>query len=71
MAMTDIKTQVRALHAFIGDTVSGSGETIVCVSVGVRTPRGKVDVVLEKNGRRRTATWGASTIIGVISKVTP
>jgi hypothetical protein len=65
-----IKIPVRALHAFIGDTVSGSGETIITVSVGVRTPRGKVDIVLEKNGRRRTGTWGANTIIGVISKVT-
>ena len=64
-----VKTPASTLHAFIGDTVSGSGETIICVSVGIRTPRGKVDIVLEKNGHRRTATWGASTIIGVITKV--
>jgi hypothetical protein len=68
MIAQTIKTPVRALHAFIGDIISGSGETIICVSVGVRTPRGKVDVVLEKNGRRRTATWGANTIVGVLER---
>jgi hypothetical protein len=50
-----------------GDQV-GSGETIVNVSAGVRTPRGKVEVVLEKGGRRRSAIWGASTVINVQRK---
>ena len=47
-----------------GDQV-GSGETIVSVSAGVRTPRGKVEVTLEKDGRCRRALWGAYTIINV------
>lgn len=51
-----------------GDVVS-SGETILSVSAGVRTPRGKVEVVLSKDGRRRLAIWGAHTIITIRSRV--
>lgn len=47
-----------------GDVV-GSGETVVNVSAGVRTPRGKVEVTLEKDGERRLAVWGAYTLINV------
>jgi hypothetical protein len=47
-----------------GDQV-GSGETIVSVSAGVRTPRGMVEVTLEKDGRYRRALWGAFTVINV------
>jgi hypothetical protein len=47
-----------------GDHVA-SGETIVSVSAGVRTPRGMVEVTLEKDGRYRRALWGAFTIITV------
>jgi hypothetical protein len=47
-----------------GDVV-GSGETVVCVSAGARTPRGKVEVTLEKNGQRRTSLWGSYTLINV------
>jgi hypothetical protein len=49
------KTPARYLHP--GD-VTGSGETVRTVSAGVRTPRGKVEVILEKDGRRRMAVWG-------------
>jgi hypothetical protein len=56
------KLPARALQS--GDQV-GSGETIVSVSAGVRTPRGKVEVTLERNGRCRRALWGAYTIINV------
>jgi hypothetical protein len=47
-----------------GDQV-GSGETIVSVSAGVRTPRGKVEVTLEKGEHSRFALWGAHTVINV------
>lgn len=52
-----------------GDQV-GAGETIVRVSAGLRTPRGKVEVTLEKDGRRRTSLWGAATIVN-ISRTAP
>lgn len=57
-------TKVPARYLAKGDQV-GSGETIVNVAVGVRTPRGKVEVTLEKDGQRRCAIWGASTVITV------
>jgi hypothetical protein len=57
-----IKVPARALQR--GD-VTGSGETVVSVSAGVRTPRGKVDVILDKGERRRMSLWCASTIISV------
>lgn len=56
------KVQARALQ--VGD-VLGSGETVVSVSAGLRTPPGKVEVTLAKGERRRTSTWGASTLINV------
>jgi hypothetical protein len=57
-----IRTAARALQR--GDVV-GSGDVVVCVSIGVRTPRGKVEVTLERAGRSRLAVWGASTLIAV------
>lgn len=45
-----------------GDQV-GSGENVVSVSAGVRPPRGKVEVILAKNGHRRLSIWRASTVI--------
>jgi len=59
-----IPQKVCARYLLPGDVV-GSGETIVRVSAGVRTPRGKVEVTLEKNGQRRTSLWGAYTMINV------
>lgn len=44
---------------------AGSGETVVSVSARVRTPRGKVDVILDRGGKSRAATWGAHTEISV------
>jgi hypothetical protein len=63
-----MKVPVRCLMP--GDQV-GSGETIVGVSAGVRTPRGKVEVALEKNGRRRTSLWGAATNVSVSRSAVP
>lgn len=60
--MQSHKLPARALLS--GDQV-GSGEIVVSVSAGIRTPRGKVEVTLEKDGRRRTSLWGASTLINI------
>ena len=56
--------RVQARHLLRGD-ITGSGETVLSVSVGARTPRGKVEVSLEKGARQRTAFWNGQTIIGV------
>jgi hypothetical protein len=56
------KVPARAMQP--GDIV-GSGEMIVCVQAGARTPRGRVEVVLEKDGRRRMSVWGAASLINV------
>lgn len=45
--------------------VTGSNETVLGVSAGVATPRGKVEVFLDKAGRQRKAIWNAGTIIVV------
>lgn len=58
------KEKVPARYMLPGDR-TGSGETVVWVGIGVRTPRGKVEVLLENNGSRRLAIWGASTLINV------
>jgi hypothetical protein len=59
------KQKVLARHLLNGDRLS-SGEIIVAVSRGARTPPGKVEVTLEKDGRRRTPLWGASTTINIL-----
>lgn len=56
--------KVQARYLKDGDKV-GSGETVVRVSAGARTPSGKVEVTLERDGRRRTSTWGSYTEINV------
>lgn len=51
-------------RALLAGDIVGSGETVLRVSAGVRTPRGKVDVRLRRpDGRERVAQWGASTVI--------
>jgi hypothetical protein len=57
-----IAIQVPARALIAGDVV-GSGETIVTVQRGARTPAGKVEVVLDSDGIRRRSTWSASTLI--------
>lgn len=56
--------QVPARYLSKGD-LTGSGEIIVNVSAGIRTPPGRVEVTLEKDGNRRLAIWRASTVINV------
>jgi hypothetical protein len=59
------KLKIPARYLLAGDRLC-TGETIVTVSRGVRTPSGKVEVTLEKNGQCRTPLWGASTTINVL-----
>ena len=58
------KQRVSARYLMVGDQL-GTGETVVAVSRGARTPAGKVEVSLLKGGARRSALWGASTTISV------
>ncbi|WP_407122824.1 hypothetical protein [Bradyrhizobium sp. STM 3561] len=58
------KMKVPARHLLRGDIV-GSGEVVIAVSTGSRTPRGKIEVLLEKNDRRRIALWGAGSTINI------
>jgi hypothetical protein len=67
-AAAPTRVQVRARHLQPGDRV-GSGEIVRGVSAGIRTPSGKVEVSLEKAGRRRLAIWGGSTLINVQREV--
>jgi len=62
--------KVPARHLLRGD-LTGSGEVVLSVSVGAKTPRGMVDVVLQKGDRKRAAIWNARTIIGVRRGGTP
>jgi flagellar biosynthesis chaperone FliJ len=47
-----------------GDIIT-SGEKVVSVSAGAKTPSGKVEVTLEKDGKTRNAVWGKSTKVGI------
>lgn len=58
------KLRVPARYLIKGDRV-GTDETVQWVGAGVRTPRGKVEVHLEKDDYARRAVWGASTVINV------
>jgi hypothetical protein len=59
------KLKVSVRHLLADDQLC-TGETVVAVSRGARTPSGKVEVTLEKSGQRRAALWGASTTISVV-----
>lgn len=59
-----MKLKIQAQHLQPGDIV-GSGEKIVHVSAGVRTPKGKVDVLLKNGEASRWSQWGKYTMIGV------
>lgn len=61
---SDTRIRVPARLLLKGD-VTGSNETVLGVSAGVATPRGKVEVSLEKAGRQRKAIWNAATVIVV------
>jgi hypothetical protein len=59
--------KVQSHHLQPGDIV-GSKETVIGVSSGLGTPKGKVEVTLEKRGSYRTALWGKYTLINVERK---
>ena len=54
-----------AQHLKKGDII-GSGDEVVSVSAGAKTPAGKVEVTLKtKSGSTKTSTWGKTTKVGV------
>lgn len=59
-----MKLRIQAQHLQPGDIV-GSGETVQSVSIGVKTPKGKVDVWLASKYIDRLAHWGKYTMINV------
>lgn len=61
-----MKLKVQAASLQIGDIV-GSGEKVISVQAGVKTPKGKVEVMLENAAKHymRTALWGSYTMINV------
>lgn len=58
-----MKLQVQ--HLRNGDIMKGSKEKVLRWSAGARTPTGKVDVELFKNGRLRYAQWGKYTMVSI------
>jgi hypothetical protein len=53
-----------------GDII-GSGDEVVSVSAGAKTPSGKIEVTLKtKDGKTKTSTWGKTTKVGVKAKET-
>jgi DNA segregation ATPase FtsK/SpoIIIE, S-DNA-T family len=54
-----------AQHLKKGD-ITGSGDEVVSVSAGAKTPAGKVEVTLKtKSGSTKTSLWGKTTKIGL------
>ena len=59
------KNSKEAQYLTKGDIIS-SGDEVVSASVGVRTPKGKVEVTLKSpDGKTRTSVWGKTTKIGL------
>jgi hypothetical protein len=51
-----------------GDIIT-SGDEVVSVSAGAKTPSGKVEVTLKtKDGKTKTSVWGKTTKVGVKAK---
>ena len=50
----------------VGDVLPGTQERVkVAPYRDLRTPAGKVELVVERAGRARVVTWGARTIVRV------
>jgi hypothetical protein len=60
--MSRLRIQAQGLQP--GDIV-GSGEVVLSVQAGTRTPSGKVEVVLGKGKHGRLALWGKYTFINI------
>lgn len=58
--------KVRARDMQPGDRLRGTGQTVVGVGAGLRTPKGKVEVTLEWRDERRVVIWGAATTINIV-----
>jgi len=64
------KNSKEAQHLKKGDII-GSGDEVVSVSAGAKTPKGKVEVTLKtKDGKTKLSIWGKTTKIGVKEKET-
>lgn len=64
------KNSKEAQHLKKGDII-GSGDEVLSVSAGAKTPSGKVEVTLKtKAGKTKTSTWGKTTKVGVKEKET-
>ena len=64
------KNSKEAQHLKKGDII-GSGDEVVSISAGAKTPSGKVEVTLKtKDGKTKTSTWGKTTKVGVKEKET-
>lgn len=64
------KNSKEAQHLKKGDII-GSGDEVVSVSAGAKTPSGKVEVTLKtKDGKTKTSTWGKTTKVGLKAKET-
>lgn len=59
-----MKLKVQAQYLQIGDRV-GSGEIVEYVGAGIRTPKGCVDVVVSKAGKKRSAYWRKYSMINI------
>jgi hypothetical protein len=52
-----------------GDILTATGDKIVSVSAGAKTPTGKMDVTVEdKNGNIKTKQWDKNTVVKVKNK---
>lgn len=60
-----MKLRIQAQHLQPGDIV-GSGEVVNRHSIGIATPKGKIDMWLDgQDGNTRHVIWGKYTIINV------
>ncbi|MDE5466320.1 MULTISPECIES: hypothetical protein [unclassified Bradyrhizobium] len=71
LAPSNQSTFVKVARHLMRRDVTGSEEVVLSVNAGAKTPRGMVDVHLQKGDRERAATWNARTIIGVRRGGTP
>jgi hypothetical protein len=59
-----MKVQANCLQ--VGDIMSGTGERVAGVQIGLRTPKGKCEVMLTRaDGSARLAIWGKYTVVGI------
>lgn len=61
--------KIQVQHLQVGDILMGFGETVtVAPSVGINTPKGKVELAVQKDNNYCRVVWGKYTMVNIVDR---